>query len=313
MSRGSASVQGFAEAVVGLAQTYPNLILLDADRAAHSFFVPFRELYPDRFINVGVAEATMVGMAAGLATTGFIPVAITLAAQTSQRAFPFIAQTIAVPRLNAKIVGLEGSVLGNNAGAPRQAFFDLAVMRVLPHMTVVVPADAYEAYRATQALVAHDGPAYLRLSSWDVPAVTDRSDEFVIGRWKLLREGSDLLFVVAGAFVYTALESARRLAEVGIEAAVLNASTLKPLDEESLAEWACRTGAAVTLEDHTTVGGLGGAVAEFLSRECPIPLLRLGAPEVPETAQEEILDPDRVAETSREFLERRRDKHPSGR
>ncbi|MBE3550090.1 MAG: Transketolase, C-terminal section [Brockia lithotrophica] len=313
MSRGSASVHGFAEAVVGLAQTYSNLILLDADRAAHSFLVPFRELYPDRLINVGVAEATMVGMAAGLATTGFIPVAITLAAHASQRAFPFIAQTIAIPRLNAKIVGLEGSALGNDAGAPRQALFDLAVMRVLPHMTVVVPADAHEAYRAAQALVAYDGPAYLRLSSWDVPPVTDRSEDFVIGRWKLLREGSDLLLVAAGPLVHTALEVAKRLAGESIEATVLNASTLKPLDERSLAEWACRTGVVVTLEDHTTVGGLGGAVAEFLSRECPIPLLRLGAPETPETAQEGGLDPDRVAESAREFLERRRDGDLSGR
>lgn len=255
----------FAVALVETAERRPDVVGLSADLAKYTDMLPFAERFPDRFLNVGMAEQNLVCIAAGLARTGFTPVATTYGVFATRRALDFIAIQCAYGRANVKIVaGLPGLTTGY--GATHQAIEDLAHMRALPNMVVIDPADAIELAQATRAILEYEGPVYMRLLRGRVPELLDESAyEFEIGRARLLREGEDVAVVASGTMVGPALQAAQSLAARGVSAAVLNASTLKPFDDGAVVELAREVGALVTAENHTIIGGLRSAVAEALA------------------------------------------------
>jgi transketolase len=240
----------------------------------------FGQAFPDRFLDFGVAEQNALSFAAGLARVGLTPVVPLFACFVVRRAFDQIYTQIAYPALNVKIVGAYAGLTSPNTGATHQMLQDVAVMRAVPGMSVVEPADAFELRQALPALVARPGPVYLRLVRGDVggacPRVSPEGYRFAFGRAALLREGRDLTLIGSGLMVSRCLEAARMLEGEGISAAVLNVATIKPLDAETITAWASRTGAVVTAENHTVLGGLGGAVAELLGESCPVPVVRVG-------------------------------------
>ncbi|ACX52943.1 Transketolase central region [Ammonifex degensii KC4] len=276
MTKPMATREGYGQALVELGRRNERVVVLDADLSKSTQTVRFAREFPERFFNAGVAEANLIGMAAGLAASGFIPFASTFAIFATQRAYNQIFQSVAYPGLNVKIAASHGGITVGEDGASHQAIDDLALMRALPGMTVLVPADAHEAYQATLAAAEWEGPVYIRLGRPTVPLITSPDKPFTIGRIQVLREGEDVTLAACGHMVKVALEAAEELKRKGYGAAVLNVSTLKPLDRETLLHWASRTGAVVTVEEHSIIGGLGSAVAEVLSEECPVPLIRLG-------------------------------------
>lgn len=267
----------FGNALVEIAERRPEVVGLSADLAKYTDMLPFAERFPERFVNVGMAEQNLVCVAAGLARTGYVPVATTYAVFASRRAYDFIAIQCALPRLDVKIVaGLPGLTTGY--GATHQAIDDLAHMRVLPNLVVLDPCDAVDVDLATRAALAHEGPVYLRLLRGAVPVVLDRAKaSFEIGRAARLRDGGDVTIVACGIMVARALEAAERLAGDGIEAAVLKASTLKPFDEAAVRAAAIGSGALVTAENHSVIGGLYSATAEALARsDVAVPVEAVG-------------------------------------
>ena len=253
----------------------PRIVALDADLAESTRSKWFGEAHPERFFNMGIAEMDMVLTAAGMASAGLRPFASTFAIFT-ERAFEVTRNAVARPNLNVKIVGSHGGIMTGEDGPSAHAIEDVAIYRALPNFRVLVPADANEAMNAVEALNAFDGPAYLKLTRQKVPVVTAPDAPFEIGRWPTLREGSDLTFVACGALVAEALVAHDLLKAQGISARVLNAHSVKPLDVAALERAARETGAIVTAEDHTVIGGLGGAVAEALAETHPAPMKRVG-------------------------------------
>jgi transketolase len=256
----------FGRALLAVAKRRPDVVGVTADSAKYTDLRPFQERYPERFVDVGIAEQNLIAVAAGLAMTGLTPVATTFAVFATRRALDFIAIQCALPRANVKIVaGLPG--ICSTFGPTHQGIDDLAHMRVLPGMTVIDPCDPVEMEQATIAAVDHDGPVYLRqLLGNNEPVVLDpETHRFEIGRARLLREGGDVGIVASSIMVARALEAADALAAKGIAAAVLKVSTLKPFDADAVAELAARTGAIVTAENHSTIGGLHSAVCEALA------------------------------------------------
>lgn len=266
----------YGKALAHLAETDPRVVVLDADLAGSTKTGDFAKVCPGRFVEAGIAEANMIGIAAGLAASGKVPFASTFGVFASGRCWEQIRMAVAYPRLNVKIVATHCGLSVGPDGATHQALEDVAVMRALPNMTVVVPTDAYEAYNATLALAAYDGPAYMRMGRSAFPVCTPEDKEFAIGKAYTLRDGSDVSIIACGQMVQTSLDAADLLKEEGISAEVVAMPTVKPIDAEAVVATAARTGAVVTAEEHSVIGGLGSAVAEVLGEERPTPLARVG-------------------------------------
>ena len=272
--------QLFGEALVAVGQANPNVVVLDCQTAMPTAAVSFARAFPERFIDLGIAEQNAVSFAAGLARMGFVPIVPLFACFSARRALDQVTIQVAYADMNVKVCGLYAGLTSPNTGATHQMISDLAVMRSIPNLTVVEPADALEMQQALAAVVAHRGPVYFRMVRGDIggpcPRVSPEGYEFRLGKAALLREGRDVTLIGSGLMVSRCLRAAEILANEGIAADVVNVSTIKPLDAEMIAARAGRTGAVVTAENHTVLGGLGGAVAEVLGEACPVPLRRVG-------------------------------------
>ena len=268
----------YGEALVELAEQYPELVVFDADLANATMTKSFAAKYPERFFDMGIAECNMTGVAAGMAACGFKPFTNTFAIFASGRAWEQVRNSIAYPGLNVKVVGSHGGLSVGEDGATHQSVEDLALMRTIPGMVVVNPCDGNEMKKAVKALLDYEGPAYLRLGRAAVEIVTDEIDgyEFQLGKGATLRDGSDVTVIATGMMVQLALKAADILAGEAVSVRVIDMHTIKPLDEELVLKAAKETGCIVTTEEHSVIGGLGGAVAEFLSENCPTPLVRHG-------------------------------------
>ena len=254
----------------------PRVVVMDADLAGSTKTSEFQKVCPERFVEVGIAEQNMIGIAAGLAASGKIVYASTFGVFATGRCWEQIRLAVAYPRLNVRICATHCGITVGEDGASHQALEDIAIMRDLPNMTVLCPADAYEAYNATKALVDFQGPVYMRMGRADFPVITGEDDPFVIGKARLMREGSDVTLIGCGQMTAICLEAADKLAEEGISAEVLNISTIKPFDAEAVVRSVSKTGCCVTAEEHSIIGGLGSAVAETLAENRPAPLERVG-------------------------------------
>ena len=288
----SATREAYGAALAELGKTNHDIVALDADLAGSTKSAVFGKANPDRFFDMGISEADMIGTAAGLATCGKIPFASSFSVFVTGRAFEQIRNSVCNAKLNVKIVGSHAGPSCGADGSSHQAVEDIAIMRSLPGMTVVVPADDVEAHAATLALAEHNGPAYLRVARLASPTIHSEGYEFHLGKGDLLRDGDDVTIVACGMMVPRALDAAERLATEGISAQVLNMATIKPLDEDTLVACAKKTGRVITVEEGTIVGGLGTACAEALSEKCPVPVRRIGMPDVFGTSGEgnELLD-----------------------
>ncbi|MBR7124621.1 MAG: transketolase family protein [Candidatus Methanomethylophilaceae archaeon] len=266
----------YGKALAKLAEENPNVVVLDADLAGSTKTSEFRKVAPERFIEVGIAEQDMIGIAGGLAASGKTVFASTFAVFATGRCWEQIRLAMAYPRLNVKVVSTHCGISVGPDGASHQALEDIAIMRAIPNMTVISPADAYEAYAATLAIADFDGPVYMRLGRADMPVLFDEDVKFEIGKAKKLRSGSDVTLIGTGQMVSLCMDAAEMLEKDGISAEVINISTIKPLDIEAIYESVSKTGCVVTAEEHSVIGGLGSAVAEFLSENCPCPITRVG-------------------------------------
>ena len=276
MSQEIAQRDAFGKALVDLAQSDPRIIALDGDLATSTKTDMFAQVFPERFLQMGIAEQNMFGVAAGLATLGFIPFATTFACFTAKRALDQIRVGIAQPNLNVKMVGAYSGILTGKTGKTHQTIEDLAVFRAMPYVTSIAPVDGLEVRLAMEAIVEYEGPVYLRLTRDPCPVVMPENYEFKIGQAVVLREGGDVTLIGTGQKTIDCLEAADQLGTQGISARVLHVPTLKPLDEKAIIQAASKTGRVVTVEEHSIIGGLGGAVAEVLSENCPLPLKRVG-------------------------------------
>lgn len=273
----AATRDAYAEALIELGKENPNIVVLDADLSCSTRTAKFAKVFPERFFNMGIAEQDMVSTAAGLAACGKIAFASTFAVFGSGRAWDQVRMSAAYTRLNVKIVVTHGGITTGEDGASHQANEDLAIMRALPGMTVICPADAVQAKKAIRAVSEMHGPVYVRLSRSATPLIYDGRDlDYKIGKGILLEEGKDVTLIACGIMVAAALDSAEELKRSNISARVVDLHTIKPIDRDLIIKCAKETGAIVCAEEHSIVGGLGGAVAEVLSEECPVPLARVG-------------------------------------
>ena len=268
----------YGEMLVELAEKYPELVVLDADLSSATMTKSFAKAYPDRFLDMGIAEANMIGVAAGLSTCGKKPFANSFAMFTAGRAYEQVRNSVAYPHLNVKCVGSHGGLSVGEDGATHQCLEDLALMSAIPGMTVVNPCDGNEMRQAVLALIEYNGPAYLRLGRMAVETVTDTIDgyKFELGKAAMLRDGKDVTIAATGLMVQRALAAAELLSGEGVSACVLDFHTIKPLDGEALLAAAKETGCIVTTEEHSIMGGLGSAVAGFIGEHCPVPVVRHG-------------------------------------
>lgn len=272
-----ATRESYGNALAECGAEFPNLVVLDADLAGATKTGVFKKAFPDRHIDCGIAECNMTGIAAGLATCGKIPFISSFAMFAAGRNFEQVRNSIGYPHLNVKIGATHAGITVGEDGATHQCNEDVALMRTIPGMTVVVPSDDVEAKAAVRAAIEMEGPVYLRFGRAAVPVINDRSDyKFEIGKGVLLREGTDVTIIASGITVSSALDAAEMLAADGISAEVINIHTIKPLDEELVLASAKKTGKVVTAEEHTVIGGLGSAVCDCLSEKHPTPVLRIG-------------------------------------
>ena len=271
-----ATRDAYGQALAELGATNDKVVVLDADLSKSTKTNDFKKLFPERFFNIGIAEQNLMGTAAGFAATGKIPFASSFAVFAVGRAYDQIRNSIAYPRLNVKIAATHAGLTVGEDGGSHQMLEDIALMRAVPNMTVIVPADGVETRQAVLAAAAYDGPVYIRLGRPKVPVLFGEDYEFEIGKGVVLRDGSDVTLVATGIMVSKAVEAAETLAAEGINAAVVNISTIKPLDDALLIAMAQKTGAVVTCEEHNIYGGLGSAVAEVLVENCPVPMARVG-------------------------------------
>ncbi|MBR6418826.1 MAG: transketolase family protein [Oscillospiraceae bacterium] len=272
-----ATRESYGEALTALAEKYPNLVVLDADLAAATKTGIFKKAYPDRFYDCGIAEANMMGVAAGLAAAGMIPFASSFAMFAAGRAYEIVRNSIGYPHLNVKIGATHAGISVGEDGATHQCCEDLALMRTIPGMVVLNPADDTEAKAAVEAAIQHDGPVYCRFGRLAVPVINDPATyKFEIGKGVTLREGKDAAVVATGLMVNEALTAAEALAAEGISVRVINIHTIKPLDRELILKAAAECGTIVTAEEHSIIGGLGSAVAEAVCEGCPVPVRRVG-------------------------------------
>ena len=272
-----ATRESYGEALTALAEKYPNLVVLDADLAAATKTGIFKKAYPDRHYDCGIAEANMMGVAAGLAAAGMIPFASSFAMFAAGRAFEIVRNSIGYPHLNVKIGATHAGISVGEDGATHQCCEDIALMRTIPGMTVINPADDTEARAAVEAAILHDGPVYCRFGRLAVPVINDPATyKFELGKGVQLREGTDAAVIATGLMVNEALNAAETLAAEGISVRVINIHTIKPLDEELVLKAAKDCGTIVTAEEHSIIGGLGSAVAECVCAGCPVPVRRVG-------------------------------------
>jgi len=276
-----ATRESYGNALVELGAENPNVVVLDADLAAATKTGVFKKAYPDRHIDCGIAECNMVGIAAGLATTGKIPFVSSFAMFAAGRAFEQVRNAVGYPHLNVKIGATHAGITVGEDGATHQCNEDIALMRTIPGMVVMCPADDIEAKAAVKAAAAYEGPVYMRFGRAACPVINDRPDyKFEIGKGTVVREGSDLTIVATGICVGNALEAAEMLAAEGISAEVINICTIKPLDEEVIITSAKKTGKVVTAEEHSVIGGLGSAVCDALCKSYPVPVMKIGMQDV---------------------------------
>ena len=263
--------------MVELGKKYDNVVVLDADLANATQTGMFQKEFPGRHIDCGIAECNMTGIAAGLSTAGKVPFASTFAMFAAGRAYEQVRNSIGYPQLNVKIGATHGGISVGEDGASHQCLEDFALMRVIPGMVVACPADDIEAKALVEAAYQHKGPVYMRFGRLAVPVINDRPDyKFELGKGIVLREGKDLTIIANGLCVAPSLEAAEKLAEEGIDAKVINIHTIKPLDTELVIAAAKETGKVVTVEEHSVIGGLGGAVCECLAEAAPVPVKRIG-------------------------------------
>ena len=306
-----ATRESYGNALVELGKEKENLVVLDADLAGATKTGIFKKAFPERHIDCGIAESNMMGIAAGLSTTGLVPFASSFAMFAAGRAFEQIRNSIGYPHLNVKIGATHAGISVGEDGATHQCNEDIALMRTIPGMTVIVPSDDVEAKAAVKAAYEMDGPVYLRFGRLAVPVINDNEDyKFEIGKGVTLREGKDVTIVATGLCVSSALDAAELLKAEGIDAKVINIHTIKPLDKELIVAAAKETGKIVTVEEHSVIGGLGGAVSEALSEEYPVPVKHIGVNDQfgysgPATALVEKfgLDGKGIAASVKEFLQ----------
>jgi len=306
-----AQVEYFGRALVEKGATDPDLVVLDADVSDSTKTGFFQEAYPDRFIQVGISEQDLVGVASGLAVSGKTPVAAAFATFIVGRAWEQVLNTVARQNLNVKLVGTHSGLSPSADGESHQSIADIAAVRVIPYISVVVPADAPAAGCLTREMIDRRGPVYLRLPRGATPTIYPDDVELSIGRAETITEGSDVAVVAAGNMVHVALQAAESLRGNGVEAKVVDMHTVKPLDTSAVVESAKETGAVVTVEEHSVLGGLGGAVSEVLSENYPTPLRRVGVMDrfgVSSRNYQRLLErygltPTAVAEAAKQALE----------
>ena len=267
----------YGHALAELGHRYKDLVVVEADLQRATETDLFQEHYPDRYFQVGIAEANMVGVSAGLALSGKIPFCATFACFMTQRVCDQVAISVAYCRANVKMVGVDAGLSTGGNGASHQGMIDLAIMRAMPNLTVYVPCDATETFAIMEYLVEHPGPAYMRAHRKTNPVILDRSTyRFEPGKAVELQEGQDVTVIACGIMVPRAVEASRILADEGVSVRLVNMSSIKPLDEETILRAATETGAIVTAENHSVLGGLGSAVAEVVTSHCPVPVKRVG-------------------------------------
>lgn len=281
MSNKIATREAYGKALAELANVNENIVVLDADLSKSTKTADFKAVCEERFFNMGIAESNMMGVAAGLSTCGKIPYVSTFAMFAAGRAFEQIRNSICYPKLNVKICATHAGLTVGEDGASHQAIEDLSLMRSIPNMTVICPADAIETAAAIKAISEYNGPCYVRLGRAAVNIINDKNTyEFKIGKGVTLADGNDVTIIATGIMVDVALEAKEELNKEGINARVINIHTLKPIDKEILVKAAKETGAIVTVEEHNVIGGLGSAVAEVLTEEIPVPVIKVGVQDV---------------------------------
>lgn len=305
-----ATRESYGNALVELGKENPDIVVLDADLAAATKTGVFKKEFPERHIDCGIAECNMVGIGAGLAAAGMIPFVSSFAMFAAGRAFEQVRNSVGYPHLNVKIGATHGGISVGEDGATHQCCEDIALMRTIPGMTVIVPSDDVEARAAVKAAAEMDGPVYMRFGRLAVPVINDTADyKFEIGKGTVLKEGTDVAIIANGLCVAEALEAAKKLEAEGINAKVINMATVKPLDEELVLEAAKETGKVVTVEEHSVIGGLGSAVCDVLSEKLPTPVLKIGINDVfghsgpaVELIKEFGLDGDSIAKKVKDFV-----------
>ena len=305
-----ATRESYGRTLAQLGAENPNIVVLDADLAGSTKTGVFQKAFPDRHIDCGIAEANMMSIAAGLAATGMIPFASSFAMFASARAYEQVRNSIGYPHLNVKIGATHAGISVGEDGASHQCLEDLSLMRMIPGMVVMCPADDTEACKCVRAAVEHDGPVYMRFGRSPVPVIFDEDYKFEIGKGSVLREGKDVSIIANGLCVAEALIAHEMLAKDGIDAEIINMCTIKPLDNDLVVKTASKTGKVVTVEEHSIIGGLGGAVAECLSERCPTKLYRIGVRDVfgesgpaGELLHRYLLDGEGIYKQVKEFVE----------
>ena len=311
MTEKIATREAYGRALEELGAKNDKIVVLDADLSCSTKTAHFAKKFPERFFNMGVSEQDMMGTAAGLSLTGKIPFASSFAMFATGRAFEIVRNSIVYPHLNVKICATHAGLTVGEDGASHQALVDVSIMRSLPGMTVLVPADGTETKKIIAAVAEYHGPVYVRLARASTPILFEDDYEFEIGKAKVLREGKDLSLVAMGLMVSHALEAAKILSEAGIECSVINSSSVKPLDTETIQDAANKTGRVMTLEEHSVIGGLGSAVAETLAEEGKIPVHRYGVMDqfgqsgkASDLLKHYKLTPEDIAEEAKAFLQK---------
>lgn len=315
-----ATRESYGEALAELGDKYDNLYVFDADLAAATKTGIFKKKFPDRFFDCGIAESNMMGVAAGMAATGKIPFASTFAMFAAGRAFEQVRNSIGYPHLNVKIGATHAGISVGEDGATHQCNEDIALMRTIPGMVVINPADDVEAKAAVEAAILHEGPVYLRFGRLATPVFNDpETYKFELGKGVKLRDGKDIAIVATGLMVYEAIEAAKALAAEGIEATVINIHTIKPIDEDIIVEAAKNTGLLLTVEEHSVIGGLGSAVADVLAARHPAKLVKIGVNDELVTQARQLIFLKNMASAQtislqrQEMLLRQSKKTPNGR
>lgn len=308
-----ATREAYGEALVELGREFEDVVVLDADLTKSTKTARFKETFPDRFFNMGIAEANLMGVAAGLAAAGKVPFASTFAVFATGRAFEQIRNSIAYPKLNVKIAATHAGITVGADGGSHQSVEDIALMRAVPNMTVLVPADAVEAKALVKAAYHYNGPVYIRLGRPKVPVIFSPEDFFAIGQAQMIREGDHCTVIACGIMTAHALQAAEQLAEEHISVRIINMSTIKPLDVGVVLRAAAETGAIVTAEEHSIIGGLGSAVASVLAEHQPVPLKMVGIKDrfgesgsPDELLRAYGLMPDDIAAAVREVINRKK-------
>ena len=275
-----ATREGYGDGLVALAEVRPDLVVLDADLAAATKTSIFKKAYPEKHFECGIAEQNMMGIAAGIASTGTLVFASSFAMFATGRAYEIVRNSIGYPGLNVKIGGTHGGISVGEDGATHQCNEDIALMRTIPGMTVINPADYIEAKAAVLAMAEHVGPAYLRFGRLAIPVYNSSDYKFEVGKGITLKDGKDITIIATGLMVAEAIEAGKALAEQGVDARVINIHTIKPIDREIIIKAARETGKIVTVEEHSVIGGLGSAVGDVVLEEYPVPVVKIGIQDV---------------------------------